>query len=75
MDFVQDCHYQITQLLYSLDERSQSSGQSGSPYPDSEYLFFYAFNYLLICVLADAPMAPPLFSEDNDAMMVDDHCK
>jgi hypothetical protein len=41
--FVQGCHYQITQLLNSLEE-SQSSGQSGSPYPDGEYLL----NCLLI---------------------------
>jgi hypothetical protein len=45
--FVQGCHHKITGVLNSLEE-SQSSGQSGSPYPDGEYLLFPAFNYLLI---------------------------
>jgi hypothetical protein len=65
VDFVQGCHYKITQLLDDPAEESRSSGQSGSPYPDSVYLLFYAFNYLLICLdLADAHMAPPSSSED-----------
>ena len=40
VNFVQDCQDQISQLLYSLDQRSQSSVQSRSPYPDSEYSLF-----------------------------------
>ena len=36
--FVQDCHYEITQLLKDLAEESQSSRQSESSYPEGEYL-------------------------------------
>jgi hypothetical protein len=40
VDLVQGCHYQTSLLLNSLAEESQSSKQSGSPYPDGEYLIF-----------------------------------
>ena len=35
---VQDCHYQVTELLSRLSEESHSSRQSESPCPDGEYL-------------------------------------
>src|ERR1700677_2241706 len=42
---VQECYYQTTELLSSVTEESQSSRQSTSPFPDSEY---FAFDLLTI---------------------------
>jgi hypothetical protein len=44
VDLVKACGDELTQLLDSIAEESQSSGQSasGSPYPDGEYLLFDA---------------------------------
>jgi hypothetical protein len=80
LEFVENCHYELTHLLSSLSEESQATRPPGSPYPDSEFLLFYVFNHLLICFdLADAPIDLPSFSggvfRDGDAMSVDDDCK
>lgn len=81
VDFVQQCHIEITQLLGSLTEGSQSSRQLGSSHPGGKCLiFFNALNNLLICLdLADAPIASPSFLEaelrDDDDMMVNDDRK
>lgn len=44
VDLVKACGDELTQLLDSIAEESQSSRQSasGSPYPDGEYLLFDA---------------------------------
>jgi hypothetical protein len=79
VDFVQNCHDEIIQLLDGLNEVFQ-------PYPDGECLFFYMFNDLLIYLdqadpadPADPAIASPLVPEgaptDDDGMMVDDDCK
>lgn len=78
--FVENCHYELIQLLSSIAEESQATRPPGSPYPDSESLLFYVVNHLLICFdLADAPIDLPSFSQgvfrDRDAMMVDDDGK
>ena len=39
--FVQDCHYEIVQLLHSIDEEFDS----GSSYPAGECIFTYADKY------------------------------
>jgi hypothetical protein len=80
LEFVENCHYELTHLLSSLSEESQATRPPGSPYPDSEFLLFYVFNHLLICFdPADAPIDLPSFSgggfRDGDAMSVDDDCK
>lgn len=77
LEFVENCHYELIQLLSSLADESQATRPPASPDLDGESLFFYAFNHILICFdLADPPIDPPSFSEgvsrDEDAMMVDD---
>ena len=36
VDFVQDCHDQMVDLIDSFNEGTHFSGQSGSPYPSGE---------------------------------------
>ena len=78
LDFVQNCHYQMLQLLDSLDGRSNISGPSRSPYTGGEYLISYNINPLLICLdPADTPIGSPQISEgeladsDSDGMVID----
>lgn len=80
LEFVENCHYELTQLLSSLAEDSQATRPPASPYPDGESLVFNAFNHILIGFdLANALIDPPPFSgevsRNEDAMMVDDYSK
>ena len=80
LEFVENCHYELTQLLSSLAEDSQATRPPVSPYPDGKSLVFNVFNHILIGFdLADAPIDPPPFSggvsRDEDAMIVDDNSK
>ncbi|KAN0128807.1 hypothetical protein V8E53_013394 [Lactarius tabidus] len=60
VDLVQDCHYQLTELLNSIAEESQSSRQSRSPNLDADA------SMAPQSILEDE-------MRDVDSMMVDDH--